>query len=241
MRNNRERLNFEKAKFPAIITVISFISFVGAYWLITYKSITPYYVKGLWFVIPFMIFSVITLLTARGILHKRASLAITGILVVVLGIGFFYSLMSISFKMATTDIKEIEKYERVLRLTGDSLTTHFPDQIPNDAKDINFLYQPGFMQGGEVLELSFIIDSDVIQDYKGNFLEQAKWTGKIDDASAKEYEFLTWGEPEKLSEDFTVFIFSSKPYKSKDWNHGEYSLCLLNDKSNEIIFLMEDW
>lgn len=66
MGKNEKTLNFKKAIFPAIMTIISFLSFVGVYWILTYKSITPYYFKGLLFAFPFIFFSVITFLTAQG-------------------------------------------------------------------------------------------------------------------------------------------------------------------------------
>lgn len=241
MQKNEKIFNFKKAIFPAIMTIVSFISFVGVYWALTYKSITPYYFKGLLFTVPFIFFGVITSLTAQGRLKVITSSVITGISVIVLGVGFSIILIFLSFDIATTETKDIGRYERVLRLTDDSLTQHFPNQIPKDAENIYFMHQPRFMQGGEVLELSFQTDSETIQIYKEKFAEQAEWVGKNDEAPVHEYEYLTWGEFKKIPEDFTVYIFSSKPYKANDWNHGEFSLAAINEKDNEIIFLMEDW
>lgn len=45
----------------------------------------------------------------------------------------------------------------------------------------------------------------------------------------------------QLPDDFTIYIFSSKPYKTDDWNHGEFSIAAISKERNEIIFLMEDW
>lgn len=241
MGKNEKTLNFKKAIFPAIMTIISFLSFVGVYWILTYKSITPYYFKGLLFAFPFIFFSVITFLTAQGRLKMSTSSVITGISIIVLGVGFFFIFMFLSFNIATTETKNIGRYERVLRLTDDSLTQHFPNQIANNAENVYFMHQPGFMQGGEILELKFQIDSEVIQNYKEKFLKQAEWMGKIDEVPIQEYEFLTWEGSKRLPEDFTVYIFSSKAYKTNDWNHGEFSLAAINEKDNEIIFLMENW
>ena len=241
MQKNKKTLNFKKTIFQAIMTIVSFISFVGVYWILTYKSITPYYFKGLLFTVPFIFFGIITFLTAQGRLKMIASSVITGISIIALGVGFFFILMFLSFDIATTETKDIGKYERVLRLTDDSLTEHFPNQIPNDAENIYFMHQPRFMQGGEILELRFQTDSEIIQNYKDEFSEQAEWIGKNEEVPIQEYEFLTWGELKQLPEDFTVYIFSSKPYKANDWNHGEFSLAAINEKDNEIIFLMENW
>lgn len=241
MKKNESTLNFKKAIFPAIMTIISFILFVGVYWLLTYKSITPYYFKALLFAFPFIFFGVITFLTAQGSLKIMASSVITGLSVIGLGVGFSFILLFLSFDIATTETRDIEKYERVLRLTEDPLTQHFPSKIPNDAENIYFRHHSGFMQGGELLYLRFKTDWRIIQNYKNKFSEQAEWIGKNNQALLKKYEFLTWGELEKLPEDFTVYIFSSKPYRSNDWNHGEFSLAAMNEKNNEIIFLMEDW
>ena len=241
MQKNEKIFNFKKAIFPAIMTIISFISFVGVYWILTYKSITPYYFKGLLFAFPFIFFGVITLLTAQGRLKMITSSVITGISLIALGVGFFFILMFLSFDIATTETKDIGKYERVLRLTDDSLTQHFPKEIPNNAENVYFMHQPRFMQGGEILELRFQTDSEIIQSYKYKFSQQAEWIGQNDEVPIQEYEFLTWGELKKLPEDFTVYILSSKPYEANDWNHGEFSLVAINEKDNEIIFIMENW
>lgn len=241
MQNDKKIFNFKKAIFPAIMTIVSFISFVGVYWILTYKSITPYYFKGLLFTFPFVFFGIITFLTAQGKLKMIASSVITGISIIALGVGFFFILMFLSFDIATTETKDIGKYERVLRLTDDSLTQHFPNQIPKDAENVYFKHQPGFMQGGEILELSFQTDSETIQNYKDEFSEKAEWIGQNNEEPIQEYEFLTWAGSKRIPEDFTVYIFSSKPYKANDWNHGEFSLAGINEKNNEIIFLMENW
>ncbi|HZK33145.1 MAG TPA: hypothetical protein VFC60_01475 [Tissierellaceae bacterium] len=241
MQKNVKPLNFKKAIFPAIMTIVSFVSFVWVYWVLTYKSITPYYFKALLFTVPFIFFGVITYLTAQGRLNIISSSVITGISVIALGIGFFFILMFLSFDIATTETKDIGKYERVLRLTDDSLTQHFPKQIPKDAENVYFMHQPRFMQGGEILELSFQTDLETIQNYKEEFSKQAEWIGQNGQAPIQEYEFLTWGELKKLPEDFTLYIFSSKPYRTNDWNHGKFSIAAINEKDNKIIFLMENW
>lgn len=241
MQKNEKIFNFKKVIFPAIMTLVSFISFVGVYWILTYKSITPYYFKGLLFAFPTIFFGVITFLTAQGRLKIIASSVITGISIIALGVGFLFILMFLSFDIATTETKDIGKYERVLRLTDDSLTQHFPNQIPNNAENVYFMHLPRFMQGGEILELRFQTDPETIQNYKHEFSEQAEWIGQNGEVPIKEYEFLTWGKLKELPEDFTVYVFFSKPYKTNDWNHGEFRLAAINEKDNEIIFLMERW
>ncbi|MDR3593178.1 MAG: hypothetical protein P4L60_00075 [Clostridium sp.] len=51
---------FKKAPFPAIMTIISFVLFVGVYWLMTATAIDPHYFKGLIFAIPFVCFGITT-------------------------------------------------------------------------------------------------------------------------------------------------------------------------------------
>ena len=55
---------FKKAPYPALVTIISFILFIGLYLLFTLTVVNPYYIKGLIFIIPFLCFGIVTFYTA---------------------------------------------------------------------------------------------------------------------------------------------------------------------------------
>lgn len=248
METNKLSVVLKKAPLPARMTIGSFVLFLVTYWLVTAKSIEPYYLEGLVFALPFVCFGIITFLTVIDKLKIGTSYIITYILIIVLGFASVCTFGYIVLDAAVTQTTDIGKYERVLRLTGypdNTLIKCFPDKIPSNAKNIVFNYNPAFLQGGENFDLKFETDSDSIKNYIDKFSKQAKWTGKSSDSEAEKNSlflsaFDTVGY-KNLPEDFTIYLIDSKPYYPDDWNHGEVSAVAISEERNEIIFIAEDW
>lgn len=248
MKINKISLIFKKAPFPSIMTIISFVLFIGIYLFMTMTSIDPHYFAGLMFAVPFVCFGIITFFTVIGKFKIVASSVITGSLIFILGFEMLFSFVFMVFKAATTITTDISKYERVLKLTGypnNPLIKYFPDKIPENAKDIVFSYNPAFLQGGENFDLKFKTDPDSIKNYIDEFSKRAKWIRKPSDNEAEKNgiyfgAFNIFGY-DVLPEDFTIYLVDSKPYKPNDWNHGELSLAAISKQRNEIIFLAERW
>lgn len=239
---------FRMALFPTIMAIISFILFLVAYLFVTVKAIKPYYLMGLIFGVPFICFSIVAYFATKGKLINAISYIITILLIVVSVFIMFVTFTFISIDAATTEITDIEMYERVLKVKNypeNSLIDYFPEKIPDNAENIAFRYNPAFVQGGENFDLKFKIDSDSINSYIREFSQQAKWIGKLNDSEAENNgvafaSFHALGYDE-LPKDFTIYLIGSSPYKSMDWNHGQLSLVAISKIRNEIIFLAEDW
>jgi len=214
---NKWSFSLRDAKFSAIITIISFVLFIGVYLFVTIKAVEPYYLEGLIFAIPFICFGVVAYFTGNGKLKAKNSVIITILLIITLSIAMFFGFVFIAMDAATTETTDIAKYERVLKLNGypeNSLISHFPEKIPDNGENIVFKYRPAFMMGSESYNLKFQTDSDSINRYIHHFSQVAKWTGKMDDSK------------------------SEGPVK---WNHGMLSLVAISKERNEIIFVAEDW
>lgn len=241
-------LVFQKAPFPSIMTIISFVLFIGAYLFVTVTSIEPYYFKGLLFAVPFICFGIITFFTVTEKLNVGVSSVITGILIAVLSFATLFAFVFIAFDAATTTTTDIGKYERVLSLTGypnNDLIKYFPDKIPENSKDTVFSYNPAFMQGGENFDLKYKMDSGSIKSYINEFSKKAKWIGKSSDSEAEKSGIIlgafTFFDDANLPDDFTIYLIASKPYHPDDWNHGKVSLVAISKQRNEILFHAEDW
>ena len=239
---------FKKAPYPALVTIISFILFIGLYLLFTLTVVNPYYIKGLIFIIPFLCFGIVTFYTAADKLSISASTIITSLLIFALGIGMSIVFIFMSINAALTTTVDINRYERVLKVTGypnNPLTRCFPDKIPADAQNISFHYNPAFLQGGEQFDLKYTSDSVSINKYVKALSQGAKWIGKSNDSNAENNgintaDFYDAGYDE-LPEDFTIYLIEGKPYKQNNWNHGKISLIAISTQRNEIIFHAEDW
>lgn len=249
MKINKVSIIFKKALFPSIMTIISFVLFVMVYWLMTVRAIEPHFLKGLIFAIPFVCFGITTFLTVIKKLTIVSSTVITSCLIVVLGFLSFCTFIFMAFQEATTVTNDIDRYERVLKLTGypnNELIKNFPNKIPENAKSIEFSYCPAFLQGGENFDLKFEADSDSINNYSDEFLKKAKWIGKWSDNKTKNngiisgtFDVLDYHGD--LPEDFTMYLFDSKSYQPNDWNHGYLSVVAISKQRNEIIFHSEQW
>lgn len=248
MKISKISLVYKKAPFASVMTMIFFIMFTVVYLSITVLSIEPYYFKGLLFAIPFGCFGVIAFLTVTGKNKIVTSFSSIVILSIVLGFASMLAFVFIALDAATTVTTDVDKYERVLKLTGypnNSLIKYFPDEIPNNAKNIKFSYNPAFLQGSENYDLKFETNSGAIENYINQFSNIAKWTGKLSDIEAKtngvllsDFDFLDYNE---LPEDFTIYLINSMPYEQNNWNHGEIGLVAISKQKNEIIFMAEDW
>ncbi|BCZ46516.1 hypothetical protein psyc5s11_25830 [Clostridium gelidum] len=239
---------FKKAPFPAIMTVIYFVLFAGVYWLMTVTAIEPHYFKGLIFAVPFVCFGITTFFTVIGKLKIVTSSVITGCLIFILGFAMFCMFIYMAIIESTTVTTDIGKYERVLKLTGypnNQLIKYFPDKIPVSTKNVVFSYCPAFLQGGENFNLKFETDSDSINNYSDEFSKKAKWIGKWSDNKTENNGIMigTFGMIDYgvLPEDFTMYLFDSKPYHPNDWNHGFLSVFAVSKQRNEIIFHSEQW
>ena len=233
---------FKKAPISAIMTIIFFVAFIGIYLLLTIRSVEPHYIMGLLFVMLTFFLGTITYLTVKEELTKIASSVITVLLAVIFSTVMFFGVLFISIDAATTSTTDIDRYERVLRLTGypeGFLTKHFPDEIPADARDIVFHYNPAFLQGGEEIRLQYKTNQELINDYVSIFSTNSKWVGKPGDSEAGRQGIIT-GVID-LSEDFTIYLIDSEPYKPDNWNHGKLSLVAISEESSTIIFYADDW
>jgi hypothetical protein len=145
---------------------------------------------------------------------------------------------------AITEYNNPKFYERILKVNGypqNYNIEHFPATIPEDAKNILFHYNPAFLQGGEIFSLRFKVASTDLAAYEKGFLEN----GKTLDPAASEHNFFenmfSNAGYDILPEDFTIYVFSSNPYKQGDWNHGRVSLSAISTLRREIIFYSHNW
>lgn len=236
--------------FPVIMTCVSFLLFLAAYWAVTQRVVEPYYFVGLIFLVPTICFGAISYQSAKNKMDFKTSFITTAIAVIVLGLAMLIAFAFIVFDNATTITTDPGLYERALDLSGLPpylLEETFPDTIPNDADNISFRYNPAILQGGETLALKYETNQDSIETLVGEFSRKAAWIGKATDSDAGSYGIFTGTfyildlADSGLPEDFTIYVFYGKPSRPNDWNHGKRSLVAISERSNEALFLADAW
>ncbi|MDF2700084.1 MAG: hypothetical protein K0Q49_1640 [Haloplasmataceae bacterium] len=232
IRIKKINLIVKQAKLPALLTMISLGLFIVIYLFVTLTAVEPYYLEGLMFAVPFVIFGIITYFTVKGKLKLKTSNLTSIILIFVLGILMMFSFIAMSVDAAGIGTTDVAKYQRVLRITGypnDKLTEHFPNKIPENAKNIRFEYTPSIF-GSKSFKLKFELDTVLIDNYIKEFSTKAIKSGSLDELynnneiPINTFTILGYNE---LPDDFTVFKLESKGT----------SFVAISKQRNEIIFV----
>ncbi len=218
---------------PAVMAVLALLCFVFvACCMATY--VEPPWVETAVLILPSLLFVFISVFAFKGKLGEDATWIMTGILTVVLVIVSFFYTMLISTRAATTestDPKYYPKaYERILALGGECVEGVFPAVIPADAKEVSYRSHPSFLQGGEVLELSYTTTADVLIWWESFLRDKAEWIGTEEEWSEKTY----WSS--RADEDTMRYQLYWE-----EGNHGETTYVLIDRDENRITFYYENW
>lgn len=139
---------------------------------------------------------------------------------------------------------------RELNYPRNEMIAFFPEEIPNDAQDIDFWHNYPFLQGGERLSLAFTAGEEYIDAEIERLSQDALWIGTHTQAgglnngvSFQSFEAMN-EEGYTLSDACTIYLLCSRPYKDSGdhiWNHGETAVAVINDEENRILYQMNDW
>ncbi len=104
---------------------------------------------------------------------------VTILLTAVLGVWGFRETVFVVLEAFTTTTTDIRYYERAYDSIDheEYLEGVFPEEIPENAENVEFYYCPQFLQGGEVFELSFTTDEESLAAWDEFLREHAEWSG----------------------------------------------------------------
>jgi len=228
-----------------IAAEILFVLFVLFYWYTTWTAVEPHYWIALCLCIPCLVLCAVSYLNCRGRLSHALSLLLSVVLIALFVLEGLGLLVYLALNAATAVTTDVGKYQRVMRITD--LPQHFncdvfPQEIPDDATDVRFLYHPAFMMGGEELALQFETGGNEINSYQRRFASEAVWTGYGPDARSDTCGIF-YGTLDQfdLPEDTTVYALSAAPSEHGDWNHGKRLLTAISDSENMVLFYAEEW
>lgn len=108
----------------------------------------------------------------------------------------------------------------------------FPKSVPNDAKNIEFYYNPGILQGITTMNLYYEIDNKTIKEYIRKYEPKSIKIVSIDynnfnDSSSIRLENI------KLNGDYNIYYLYDKEDK--------LFFVAINEKENKCIFVYENW
>lgn len=194
--------------------------------------------------IPFFIFLIITIFSYHfKERFKKILKAISIILSLSLIFYYFIALfvcMALAAMNPVTDTKYYNYY-----VTGESLEKVFPAKIPSNAKNIEFYYAPGILQGGTNYSLYYIDDSMTKEKFDKNYKNKAIWIGYKDEYTEKRGllsgAFAFTPAYYKNEDDYIIYLIEGRCDDSGYCNHGNFLIAAFNEKTNEIVFRSEQW
>ena len=173
---------------------------------------------------------------------------------IVLYILFMYFM--ITFIPILYGIRNLSKYSSIVANDwGKDLANHFPQKIPNNVKNVKFIYRAGFMQGGAFIQLCYSTTPEEICKLHERFSKiktKSFWGGgKYDHMKPTTYFYNGDMTPASFPKDYEIMIFdwipSEKEIKKRGIsinsspNHGKSHGVAISKKRNIIVYWAESW
>ncbi len=225
--------------------VLVSVLLAGGLWVsIQWSALEPAPVIYLFYVAPALIFLLAWLLASR-FPRKRDWFIESGVVLTILAICFVF--VGNSFMASMMPMRDVNQYEAIVHEAivhgyGHELTEHFPPHIPSNAREVKFYYEPGFLQGGSLLQLRCKLPADEIATLRDRYLPLAKrvYSGSAIPITSFYNEKQIPGD---LPQDFQILILGGKPYKTNpvDWNHGYTYGLAISTQRQEVIYYADEW
>ena len=219
------------AVFPITMAGVAFLCFLFIAFCMS-TCVQPLWGKTIVLILPSLILSVVAVFALKGKLDRRKTEFVTLVLSIILVIASFVYMVLLTIWTAMTVTTDVAYYERAYDVIDDRIDVEgvFPQKIPAEAENIVFHYNPQFLQGGEVLELSYTTTADALRDWEMLLKEKAEWIGSNEEWHQSNGWFL--GE-----DDSTRYQL----YWDGGYNHGEIAYVLIDPVSNRITFYYDNW
>ena len=222
-----------KAIFPTIMTGVAFLCFLLAAYLLTEITISPR-----WELL------VLTILIRSGVVAPMMG----NVLTVVLSVLFFMicaaGLFFLCFRAAARPLTDVSLYEQVLKKHGypdSALLAQFPPEIPEDAENAEFFYQPQLLQGAGVHRLSFALSDEAALPYLSGWEQAAVWHGPLSKLSVSPLSGYgaEYTVQQFVGADAEVWVMLAAPYHPDSWNHGKLALAARSKDGRTLIYSSE--
>lgn len=192
---------------------------------------------------PFLIFLLIAKLSYKSPSKNKKYRTITIILSLIL-IFYYFVIMFLSIFLAAINPVTNPKYYNYY-VKGEKLENVFPSKIPIEAKDINFYYAPGILQGGTTYSLYYVNNNITKEMFDKKYKSKAIWIGNIDEYKDKEGlltgVFSYTPSYNKNENDYTIYLIEGRCDNSGYCNHGSFLIAAFNEKTSEVVFCSQGW
>lgn len=157
---------------------------------------------------------------------------VTILLTAVLGVWGFRETVFVVVEAFATETTDVRYYGRAYDDIDheEYLKGIFPEEIPENAENVDFYYCPQFLQGGEVFELSFTTDKESLDAWDEFLREHAEWSGP-------DIEWCELNNYGRREEGITRYHL----YWDGGYNHGEIGYVQIDPSVGRIRFYYSHW
>lgn len=194
--------------------------------------------------IPFFIFLIITILSYHFKERYKKIFKIISIILSLLLVFYYFVALFVCVLLSATNPVTDSKYYNYY-VTGERLEKVFPAKIPSNAKNIEFYYAPGILQGGTNYSLYYIDDSMTKEKFDKEYKNKAIWIGYKEEYTEKEGllsgAFAYTPAYYENENDYIIYLIEGRCDDSGYCNHGDFLIAAFNEKTNEVVFRSEQW
>lgn len=227
--------------FIYLCLIINFLMFIFLRYIFIIEDTLKSIVFTLLVFIPTLFSLILILIKKRKNIKNSIINFIQTIFILIFSVYMFIIIIVGSFIMAIDGVDNVKKYKKVCSLYKISIA---PNNIPNNAKNINFHYNNSFLQGGEIFYLYFKTDHKTIKKYKEKYVDLAKWVKEYNSINNNYYylknEYIEDCFNKKI-ENLKIYYLDGYCDNSGYCNHGAYEAIGIDDISDSIIFYYEKW
>ena len=219
------------ARFPLTMAILAFLCFLFVMFLMS-TAVQPLWGRISVLLIPALVLGGIGLLALKGMLDSKKTAVLTVFLSVIFLLASICYTFLLSIWTATTATTDVKYYPRAYAQIedGNGVKGAFPQVVPTDAKDISFHYNPAFLQGGEVFELSYTVTEEKISQWTVLLEGAAEWIG----SNEEWHHTNNWDFYDTDSIRYHL-------YWDGGFDHGEMCYVLIDPSICQITFYYEDW
>jgi hypothetical protein len=167
---------------------------------------------------------------------------------------------NIDFNNALKPVTDIAQYPTILHKSWQDspLVQHFPQTIPAAAQNVKIYYQPGFLQGGSVLQLQMTLPPAKIAEIQTQLrkVAQRKYIPGANDNSPTqettadgkmsisfEYKFyLGQAGTQNFPQSYEILVLSdTRGAPTYNWKHSQMHGVAIDTATSEIVYWAESW
>ncbi|MFT3951610.1 MAG: hypothetical protein QM689_06685 [Oscillospiraceae bacterium] len=215
----------------------------------------PFWVAGLLFLLCPAVNLLVLVLEARRHLsleHGDTVLGTTLLCNFLLAAGLLLYMFVSTGEYSNTDIGSYKRMFRITPFPDHTIERLYPDEIPDDAKNPQFMFRSGNIIGFTTFWLQFQTNETQLHAYQAEFAQAAVWQGTPDqcengtDAQQSALSHLV-AENENFWRDktTTVYLFyahdSDTHSDAPAFNHGALYAAAVSESTRTVAFYVSCW